>query len=103
MRRGDWKVRGYAGAHHPRGAPYGSLLVETVHDGDHSKDTEVDCWRRRAARGEVSKVEVFNLHRHTMETITFPIPSPKARKAAILERDRERAEAEAERQHRRIG
>lgn len=47
----------------------GQLLVETVHKGDSSKDMEVDVWKTRMARGEVSRIEIIDRRTCKMETI----------------------------------
>ncbi len=57
----DFRVRGFAGSRHPRGAPVGTLLLETTHKGESSAAAEVDAWKSRMARGEVSKIELIDL------------------------------------------
>ncbi len=56
-----YHVVGYAGPRHPavleRRARVGDFLVKTWNIGS-SKDMEVQVWKARMARGEVSKIEV---------------------------------------------
>lgn len=64
----DFKVRGYASAAHPT-APTGALLLETGHDGEHSRDIEVNVWKARMLQGHVSRVEVTDMRTHETKTI----------------------------------
>jgi hypothetical protein len=57
----DFKIRGFAGARHPRHLPYGMLLGETVHQGESSAAIEIEAWQSRIRRGEVSLVELIDL------------------------------------------
>ena len=57
----DFRVRGFAGGRHPCGARLGTLLGETTHKGESSAAVEIDAWKSRMARGEVSKVELIDL------------------------------------------
>ena len=47
----------------------GELLLHTWHIGESSKDIELAAWKRRMARGEVSRVEVLDLATHHTTTI----------------------------------
>jgi hypothetical protein len=55
----DFRVRGYAGARHPR-VPVGTLLVETVHHGEASAYVTVTAWQQRMRCGEVGKIELID-------------------------------------------
>ena len=57
----DFKVRGFAGGRHPAGVKLGALLMETDHQGETSASVEVDVWKKRMERGEVSKCELIDL------------------------------------------
>lgn len=51
-----YAVRGYSSA--ARGYRFGTLLFETTHQTEMSKDVEVSAWRERMKRGEVAYVDV---------------------------------------------
>ena len=57
----DFRVRGFAGGRHPNGVPAGTLLVETTHKGESSAFIEIEAWKARMRRGEVSRVELIDL------------------------------------------
>lgn len=57
----DFKVRGFAGPSHPRGAPVGTLLLETVHKGESSAATEVDVWQTRMRDGSAIRAELIDM------------------------------------------
>lgn len=57
----DFKVRGFAGGRHPSGVKPGTLLLETTHKGERSAYIEVETWKERMRRGEVSKVELIDM------------------------------------------
>lgn len=63
MRNGKWRytVRGYASRNHPKGAPPGSLLLETTHRDKHSRDLEVWAWLSRIVKGDgVEHIEIIS-------------------------------------------
>jgi hypothetical protein len=67
--RVDFRVRGFAGSRHPRGAPRGSLLLETVHRGVGSAQTEILVWMDRLKRtGEIDHVELIDCRPGGMAT-----------------------------------
>lgn len=57
----DFRIRGFAGCKHPNHAPPGTLLLETTHKGESSAAMEIDAWKSRMRRGEVSKAELIDL------------------------------------------
>ena len=54
-----FRVRGFAGGRHPD-AKFGALLLETVHSTETSAYVEIEAWKERMKRGEVSKVELID-------------------------------------------
>ena len=58
----SFRVRGFAGAHHPRGARFGTLLLETTHRTESSAAVEVEAWQSRMTKrpGEVSHAELID-------------------------------------------
>jgi hypothetical protein len=58
MKNWDWKVREYSGD---------TFMLETVHQGDHSKDVEVEVALELGRR-----VEVTNLHTGEITKLTPP-------------------------------
>lgn len=60
---GDWdfRIRGFAGARHPKKIRPGSLLLETTHKGEASAYVEIETWRERMRRGEVRHVELIDM------------------------------------------
>lgn len=61
----DYLVRGYS-----RAQVY--LLVETLHRSEASMRVEIEAWRARMRRGEVSRIEVVNRNTGHMDTIYDP-------------------------------
>lgn len=61
----DYRIRAYIGCTHKAVLQgwhqVGELLMETTHIGDHNRDMEIDIWRDRIKRGEVSHIEVIRL------------------------------------------
>lgn len=48
----------------------GKLLVETWHRGTGSKDCEIEAWKhRRERRGDVGRIEVYDLSTHKTEVV----------------------------------
>jgi hypothetical protein len=56
-----FKVRGFAGPSHPRGAPVGTLLLETVHKGEPSAAMEIEAWQTRMCDGSASRAELIDM------------------------------------------
>lgn len=56
MRYGKWEytIRAYRPTNQG-----GGLLMETVHVGTRSRDIEIEVFRTRMARGEISHIEVI--------------------------------------------
>lgn len=60
----DYRIRAYAPPNQG-----GGLLLETVHRGEASRDMEISVFRDRMRRGEVSHIEVIDLHKCSVEKI----------------------------------
>lgn len=64
-----YAIRGFSST--ARGYKFGTLLLETTHQTEGSKDVEVSAWRERMKRGEVAYIEVTRLTSpYGMERIT---------------------------------
>jgi len=53
-----FRVRGFSSGRHPM--PFGTLLLETSHTTETSAYIEIEAWKERMKRGEVSKVELID-------------------------------------------
>jgi hypothetical protein len=56
----DYAIRSYAGHRHQK-LKAGTLVMETTHHGEASRDTEIAVYRDRIARGEIMLIEISNL------------------------------------------
>lgn len=56
----DYLVRGFRGQ---------TLLLETWHVGESSKNMEVSAWSERIKRGEATHIEIVSLRKYQTETI----------------------------------
>ena len=63
-----WSIKAYAGWSHPTAHPT-ALVLHTWHTTDVSKDIEVEVFRARMARGEISKIEILDHANAKTETI----------------------------------
>lgn len=66
-----YTIRGYAGRNHQGGVPAGTLLLETKHTTEESRDIEISAYRTRGARGEISFIEVLDHDNAKTRTIYF--------------------------------
>jgi len=55
-----FRVRGFASGRHPDQIPFGTLLLETSHTTETSAYVEIEAWKERMKRGEVSRVELVD-------------------------------------------
>lgn len=55
----EFIVRGYAGFRHRVAKPY-TLLMATTHSSEASAAVEIDAWKARMRRGEVSHCELID-------------------------------------------
>jgi hypothetical protein len=55
----DFTIRGYAGAKHPS-APSRSHILTTTHGSESSAYVEIEAYKSRMRRGEVSHVELID-------------------------------------------
>ncbi len=47
----------------------GGLAIETVHRGEASRDLEIEVFKTRMKRREISHIEVIDMIKHTTERI----------------------------------
>jgi hypothetical protein len=56
----QFRVRGFAGGRHPNHIRVGTLLLETTHSSESSASAEIEAWKTRMNRGEVSHAELID-------------------------------------------
>jgi hypothetical protein len=63
-----WSIKAYAGWDHPTAVPM-AMILHTWHDTEVSKDIEVEVFRGRMAKGQISKIEILDHVNAQTETI----------------------------------